>query len=1456
MKIYIVPKIYNKKGVIVGMEQRKKKPDKLIAGFLALLTAFSPVASVVPVYASGMDSDSTGSSITMDPDSITVDETGSDGIVLDNTDDGADGIKVVGDDDENGSDGITIDDGPSQGDGIDIDEPSDVDDGIDIEESDGIEIDPMDIEILDLYDDDEDVYDSVLREIDFDIRSVHGYIEISSEDDSFESKIVRVTESDEGYRVLVTDLDSNILYDELLVSTDGLPWSEFVSSDKKYTVNVVADEGYVISSFDVVNIFDGSNDVVDFTSNVYSSYMFDFYTDRDKSIVVNFALEGEENISDESQVGYDDLSIFGVKDVIESDFLDKDDSDIESVDVCVETEADVLGSDSIFTFDSMVDEVDVPDIDAQDVKSSICDPIYEGYIQDNLDQSYVTYDDITPAAAIVLKQTFLDQNVLNGRSSISELMFADDAREVVIGQMDTIIPMYDVNSNSDYYVGYVDTMHNDSRSYVLDYEFAFNNLDGEVLSGCHYDYDTGIAYVPKSYFFDDDNNVLLDKVQIQLGQAIDYNSNYVESVILDSESTDVFVDSFDIFTGSCQFYVESGLDQEHMNVYVNGAPSVFDYSYDSSSGLLTINGSSALISSVRVEDTRDLFTTVMNCIFPVTIAHAVTDKQMETFGEVSLKNGVSDVNVGTGGKEKGTYYYISSSSKSMAFSNYSHTCYTFKAGSVGAIDSVSSRWFNWIKSGNSGNVPSPLNFEETRNGMFFCVDLDSLSDNNLPIEFDNLLTSGNKTLIVPFMCSHIGEQAQGGKLTTINGYPAVKDGNVYCRIISKYNDTVGGKKRTYITIGICTGTMFTQTGIGLIKVYYEDNGPTSKKIKLEKELTRSYAETFNTDGLESYDMVGTWFGVYKTEEQALNATTITNPDTSVSDLDKVGQNGCLKILKVKNSDGKTGTWSLKKDPGDSFWRDSAGTKVPDKVYVTEIKAGAGYKIARKQDGVTPLVLEIDLNKIDGDDLKFGNVPLRDPQPLTIFKMHQGDPEISTLGELSKKITPDMNGAEFKLEYWGVTPQKGSDNYKSHVEAVINGEKYDSGEAGAGDDPLYEGDRITGVIEREPNATVVLKSRYDKVKSGGVDYWTNGVIQLCEEGIVSGSWPYVWSHEGKSAMVMPIGIYRLTEIKAPEGYELPLNNVFLGVCTQSYSDSQKNFTATFKWLLDSKDVIEKSEIKVDREVGAIGYESKTYVMTENPKYVNIGILKIDKDTGKPGKPNNDALSLEGIEFEVVYDVSNTEKIVNKITGKEVEPGQVIEGVKLVTDENGCADTVGLNMLNGQDMGVLPPGHTYLLREVKGNDSFVLSESVYSFTIPLDMPDEWRPEDGSPVCAFPTKDGNVVAHKDITCAADVLKDENKDKLDINSILWIENTSPNIGIGVQKYDVMLDQSELGANGKDTQGNADLSGHTFVVLNGTKSEIRLHDKKTEDGKGTKIKSIWAHGDHWKSCTIDGCVC
>lgn len=331
------------------MTRRKKKQDKLIAGFLALLTAFSPVASVVPVYAAG--SDDVSSSVAMDPDSITVEE-GSDGIVLENPDsndsndsnEGTDGITVM--DDGEGSDGITIgDNADTPSDGIDVDKSDDgiaidnTDDGIDIDTSDdGIDIDKSDdgIEINDISvgdtvdgitidnitkSEDGIIIEStdengnssialdpwgedsskngvsvpIMYELSIDLRSVHGVVKMTpvdaDESDPDQVKYIRVSESDDGYNVTVTDGNDAVVYESPYDELYGFAWSEFMDRDKSYTVEAIADDGYVVTDYSIVSPrnLDEITDVNDLKSGVYLSYSWVMGNlKHDRAVIVNF----------------------------------------------------------------------------------------------------------------------------------------------------------------------------------------------------------------------------------------------------------------------------------------------------------------------------------------------------------------------------------------------------------------------------------------------------------------------------------------------------------------------------------------------------------------------------------------------------------------------------------------------------------------------------------------------------------------------------------------------------------------------------------------------------------------------------------------------------------------------------------------------------------------------------------------------------------------------------------------------------------------------------------------------------------------------------------------------------------------------------------------------------------------------------------------------------------------
>ena len=1536
------------------MVQRKKKRDKLIAGFLALVTAFSPVASVVPVYAAG--SDDVSSSVTMDPDSIKVEE-GSDGIVLENPDSDEETDRITVMDDGEGSDGITIGDDDTSSDGIDIDKSGDgiaidnPDDGIDIGESepDGIQIDDLDLDGIDIDVDDLDdgiTIESVsddsivynvdpwdgkeddlsisdqegkdvehISELDIDIRSIHGLVklypaDIDPDSDLGQVKYVRVEQSEDGYKSVVTDGNGTLVYESLLDENGGLPWSEFLSGDYTYTIEAISDEGYFVSFYRVMRNSTDEDIVTGFHSDLYDSYKWDVNVSFDQTVIVNFSSIEDFNSNSNNDNNNDDdqTSLADSSDVI--GFQDTGDSDsVESV--MLETEKDALGYDTIEVLDSMADDVTVPELDSSDIKDAIADPVYESYIKENLNSDYVTYDDMSVFAGMVLKQTLFDKDAVDTDKTLNDIMWSDDRTSALVAQFDTYIPVYDVDSSSDYCVAYVNTMHNDSKYWVFDSCFALNDIDGNVLDDCFYDVSTGLGYIPKKYFYDvnenDEEVLTFDKVQVQLAQFIDYHqAGYTESVVLSGISDDVLANSSDFLIGKTSVQVEAGLDIDHMEVYLNGMPSLYDYDYDASTGILTLYVSSCLVGSVYVKDTRDTLDTVLNFIFPFTVAKAKDNvkvpgglKGIEVVGKL-LVDDEDSVVVGKKVKSLGDYVHVlhcgwkeyNKVKKNKYKLAYDHA-YTLTPTVVGdngygtTAATKLRKWADWIKGKNNTMPSANPNVYESQSATnlsarHYYLNLDSVDfKKDVGFEFESI--SGNKTSMIPMQCSHIYASDQlpvtgkrvkeipikpvcqyghtshsgiscSGKIGYTRSAWEISDCDVYFRIIKTYSE--GGKK--YAVFG-CVGLQHKgQTPFGLMTFEY---GSAKTKAAVTKKVDYRY-DTFNWKNLDNYNIKGTLFGLYDSEEHASNATIMNKVNMTIDDLDSVGENGLLAILKVKDNDGNTNVWEVpKKSNGDLKY---------NKVYVVEIKAGDGFRVPVEDvsdPDSAPKYKEIQIVEGRTNDIGYTNIPLRDPGAFSMIKTLNGDQGEVGIDELKAHASEEMNGAMFTLEYCDNTPEETDDmTYYDYAYAVAN---YDPSDV---PDEMDIPDGFTGKAKN----TIVLQPITGTGKYLKDLKDVPGVVSLLEPGcIVDGNWPYLGQMGGfdEPVPVMPLGVYRLTETKAPDGYDLPENNSWLAVCIPWQNSNV--ITGRFMWIHEpvigedgslkysyaNDMVIVESQVPViiDNGKGTNPIKANLANMKEDPTFLNLGTFKIDKDTGKPGKPLNDVLSLEGIEFEIIYSPDNTEEMdhpflkdADGVTPIKIKRGDTIKGVKLITDENGCADTVGINVKDGKDKGVLVPGHKYILKESKSNDSFILNKKEFPFEIPRDIPSDWRPDDGTPACLFPTKDGSVIAHKDIKSAKDgyedYLKPESERKLDYNSILMVENESPKIGVGVQKFDIMLDSSVRDMNGIANQGNATLEGHTFVVINGTKSEVRLNDKKTLDGKGTKIKSIWEHGDHLKN--------
>lgn len=119
---------------------------------------------------------------------------------------------------------------------------------------------------------------------------------------------------------------------------------------------------------------------------------------------------------------------------------------------------------------------------------------YESYIGSNASSKFTNSEKITPATVMILKQTLADSEKIDNITTLDELHYLGSS-EAEIAMYDNYCVLYNLDDNSDYYVGYVNTI----EGRVLDTIFAKNNYQGQTLCDCSYDKNTGLVYIPKYY---------------------------------------------------------------------------------------------------------------------------------------------------------------------------------------------------------------------------------------------------------------------------------------------------------------------------------------------------------------------------------------------------------------------------------------------------------------------------------------------------------------------------------------------------------------------------------------------------------------------------------------------------------------------------------------------------------------------------------------------------------------------------------------------------------------------------------------------------------------------------------------------------------------------------------------------------------------------------------------------
>lgn len=259
------------------------------------------------------------------------------------------------------------------------------------------------------------------------------------------------------------------------------------------------------------------------------------------------------------------------------------------------------------------DEVNVVDKDPEtEVKyPTMFDPIIENYVREHADTDYVgdtTTDDLTIMNVLDVKATIADENEISENETIDSLNANGSGFRFLTQQIGRV-PVYDFDANSKYFVAFADVMHNDKYAKSLDIQVAQNNNQGIPIDGFIYDKDSGLLYIPKTGFLDEDGVYAIGIVQAQIlysisgfSMANEWNSSAYTVTQDEDASLETEIEGDDIFLQMMNVQVGKHMDVNKMLVCVNGYPvDGHLYSYDADSGNMVLGFSSAVVQSVWVQ---------------------------------------------------------------------------------------------------------------------------------------------------------------------------------------------------------------------------------------------------------------------------------------------------------------------------------------------------------------------------------------------------------------------------------------------------------------------------------------------------------------------------------------------------------------------------------------------------------------------------------------------------------------------------------------------------------------------------------------------------------------------------------------------------------------------------------------------------------------------------------------
>lgn len=268
------------------------------------------------------------------------------------------------------------------------------------------------------------------------------------------------------------------------------------------------------------------------------------------------------------------------------------------------------------------------------------DPVTAEYIRKNLDTKYTSDKMMRLDQVLVVKNTLVEASGIAKNETIDSFFLREDAGDLFITTIPALVALYNLDENSNYYVGLANTMINDKSAEVKDQIFAINNNNAEVVNDkCHYDEKTGLVYVSKNLF-----GKIAGNVQVQFLQSVSQSVSKLSSKVAYSITDDSTVKegnrSIDGFDFSTKVQTEKNLSKSELTVSVNGLPTS-NFDYDSKNGIITIPQSSTAIQSVNVDvDEKSAISKLADKFLNIIDVDAFSMQEMGCAGTVDVSDGI------------------------------------------------------------------------------------------------------------------------------------------------------------------------------------------------------------------------------------------------------------------------------------------------------------------------------------------------------------------------------------------------------------------------------------------------------------------------------------------------------------------------------------------------------------------------------------------------------------------------------------------------------------------------------------------------------------------------------------------------------------------------------------------------------------------------------------------------